>query len=90
MFCVYDGCDTALFLGFCDGVYGQCCFTGRFRSVNFYYPPFGVSAYSQGLVERDGTGRDYRNILHLIVAKFHNTSFTEVFFYLVECQLQGL
>ena len=53
-----DNGGDALFLGFRDGVDGQCGLAAGFGSVDLDDPATRIAANAEGVVQRDGTCRD--------------------------------
>ena len=56
---IYDGRNSALFLGLGDGVDGERGLTAGLRSVDFNHPAPRVTAYSECVVKGYGTARNH-------------------------------
>ena len=85
---VDERCDTASFLAFGDGVYGQRGFTGRLGAVDFDDTTAWEAADAEGGVEADAACGDDVELLLGAVAKPHDGAFAVVFLNLVERTLQ--
>ena len=73
--------DAARLLRFGDGVDGQRRLARRFGTVDLHDAAFGISAHSEGDVERDRTRRNYRYVADFLRVHTHDRPFAEVFFY---------
>ena len=80
---------AARFLRLGYGVYGKRGLTGRLGTEYLYYTALGIALYTERGIERDGTGRDNRHILHHLVAHTHNGTLTVIFLYLLHCRSEN-
>ena len=82
MLCIDESSDAAVLLCLCDGVDGERGLTRRLRAIDFYDTSLRITANAESGVQTDAAGRDYFDIIHLLVAELHDGSLAEVFFYL--------
>src|SRR3712207_205675 len=81
-------CYATRLLCLCDGVDGQCCLTGTFRSVDLYDTSFRETAHAERRVKANTARGNDLHILYILIAHAHDRPFSEVFLYLRHCHLQ--
>jgi hypothetical protein len=55
MFGINKGCESALFLAFCDGMNGQSGLPGGLRAIDFHYTSPWETTDTDGEVQGDGS-----------------------------------
>ncbi len=80
MFRIDEGCDSAEFLGFGDGVQGKRRLAGRFGTVDFDDAAAGEASHAESHVELDAPGRDDGDLFDGLLSESHDGTFTIVLF----------
>ena len=88
MFGVDEGGQTASLLCLGNRVQRQGRLTGGFRSEDLDHPAFGVSAYSQRHIQRNGAGGNHCDLFYFLAAHPHDGPFAEILLYFVQYCVQ--
>ena len=81
MFCVNKSSNATSLLSLCNGMDSQRSLTRTLRTIDFNDASTRIPSYTKCSIQAYTACRYHLNILNMLVAKLHNTSFTEVFFY---------
>ena len=74
--CINEGCDTACFLRFRDGVEGEGSLTRRFWSIDFNHTTAGIATDTEGHIQAQRARRNHFHFFYCVVAHAHDSPFS--------------